>query len=205
MPRKETVANPSSCVTCQLCRAKVRPLLGSSSSGFFSLGSAATYYVWQGGYLLTQYKGDKTWANGVKLSRTYGIRMECSGSQPQSQLRMGITLLISHYKPVQMLITCLTTLTALQPPQRGRKSMISVLLPLFSASTGFRSQLPWKLCVGISGALNFNLAQKKHFCADFIIIHDKEKVTKCLLTVREDTATLSSFFLSSRFHKDTSI
>ena len=100
MPRKETVANPSSCVTCQLCRAKVRPLLGSSSSGFFSLGSAATYYVWQGGYLLTQYKGDKTWANGVKLSRTYGIRMECSGSQPQSQLRMGITLLISHYKPV---------------------------------------------------------------------------------------------------------
>lgn len=113
---EKRVANPSSCVTCQLCRAKVRPLLGSSSSGFFSLGSAATYYVWQGGYLLTQYKGDKTWANGVKLSRTYGIRMECSGSQPQSQLRMGITLLISHYKPVQMLITCLTTLTALQPP-----------------------------------------------------------------------------------------
>ena len=32
MLRKETVANPSSCVTRQLCRAKVRPLLGSSGS-----------------------------------------------------------------------------------------------------------------------------------------------------------------------------
>ena len=73
MLRKETVANPSNCVTRQLCRAKVRPLLGSSGSGFFSLGSAAAYYVWHIMYLLTRCKGDKTWANGVKLSRTYGI------------------------------------------------------------------------------------------------------------------------------------
>lgn len=38
------------------------------------------------------------------------------------------------------------------------------------------------------------LTYKKHVCADFIIVHDDEKVTKCLLTVREDIRILTSFF-----------